>query len=326
MHPLLMSAISRLCLERDLLLARLREKDVAFFHDFVPPPSGGGHQFLYALWAEFQQRGLRIENNVISHTTRACLFNSFNYDVARLKRFRRPGCKMVHRVDGPISVYRGRDREVDEGIWRVNSDFADATVFQSDYSLKKHLELGLSFRNPVIIPNASASSIFHVPAEDRRPGLNGKIRLITTSWSDNPKKGGAVFKWLDEHLDFDRFEYTFVGRSGVSFANIKLVSPMPAQEVADQLREHDIYVMASQHDCCSNALIEALLCGLPAIYHNSGGNSAIVGKAGLPFLEAEEIPALLESVVSQYAEYQRAIAVPSLASVADRYLSVLGLQ
>jgi hypothetical protein len=93
---------------------------VAIFHEFSPPPGGGGHQFLRALWDEFEQRGLRIENNVISATTQACLFNSFNFDFDRLRHFQKAGCRMVHRVDGPIGVYRGRNDGSDQRIWQIN--------------------------------------------------------------------------------------------------------------------------------------------------------------------------------------------------------------
>ena len=55
--------------------------DLSIFHEFEPPPAGGGHQFLRAFMRQADARGLRVENNTISRTTRACLFNSFNFRV-----------------------------------------------------------------------------------------------------------------------------------------------------------------------------------------------------------------------------------------------------
>ena len=55
---------------------------------------------------------------------------------------------MVHRVDGPIGVYRGFDDGTDRHIVELNRELADATVFQSRYSLDKHRELGLELREP----------------------------------------------------------------------------------------------------------------------------------------------------------------------------------
>ncbi len=54
------------------------------------------------------------------------------------------------------------------------------------------------------------------------------------------------------------------------------------------------FVTATQHDAYSNALVEALSCGLPAIYLDSGGSGEAVQDAGFGFNDREEIPALLE--------------------------------
>ena len=73
---------------------------------------------------------------------------------------------MVHRVDGPIGVYRGFDDGTDARIVAVNRELADATVLQSRFSLEKHRELGPRPREPVVIPNAVDPAIFY-PAGDR---------------------------------------------------------------------------------------------------------------------------------------------------------------
>ena len=104
----------------------------------MPPPYGGGHQFLRGLWKELDRRGFTVENNRIPPHTPACLYNSFNFDFDRLRRFARSPCRMVHRVDGPIGVYRGVDDGTDRRIWQINHDLADATIFQSQYSLRLH--------------------------------------------------------------------------------------------------------------------------------------------------------------------------------------------
>ncbi len=310
-------------LRMDLLRAQKQECDVSIFHEFAPPPAGGGHQFMRAIWREMEKRGLRVEGNTISRTTRACLFNSFNFDAARLQAFRLPGCRMVHRVDGPIGVYRGFDDGTDRRICDINRELADATIFQSNYSLQKHRELGLDFRNPVVIPNATDPTIFH--ATNRIDfSLNRKIKIISVSWSDNVNKGAAVYQWLDDHLDWSRYEYTYVGRSPGSFKNIHMKTPMTSSELAAELRKNDIYITASKNDPCSNSLLEALASGLPALYLNSGGHPEIAYQGGLPFNEPGEIPRLIERIVSSYTQFQASIKVPGIETVVNRYLEVIG--
>src|SRR6266567_1215976 len=114
--------------EADWLRTRRGAADLAVFHEFRPPPYGGGNQFLLALVGEFERRGLEVEVNRLSGGTPACLFNSFNFDFARLRRFARNGVRMVHRVDGPIGVYRGFDDGTDSRVQSINADVADAAI------------------------------------------------------------------------------------------------------------------------------------------------------------------------------------------------------
>jgi len=305
------------------ILAHFRHADVSIFHQFAPPPGGGGHQFLWALWREMSERGVRLENNTISRTTVACLCNSFNFDAQRLLSLKNTRCRVVHRVDGPIGVYRGKDEGVDRQIWEVNQELADATIFQSVYALRKHLELGLEFKDPHVIMNASDPSIFNQKGRSSFDPER-KIRLISTSWSDNMNKGAPVYKWLDEHLDWQRYEYTFIGRTPIQFERIKTIPPVSLPELAGHLRNSDIFIFASRHESCSNALIEALSCGLPAICIDSGSNAEIIKMAGFLFTSAEEIPALLEALLKDYERIQNNISIPTLKDVTDYYLEVLG--
>ena len=308
----------------DWLRSRRRGADLALFHEFAPPPSGGGHQFLRALVRELGQRGTEVESNRLSGKTPACLFNSFNFDFVRLRRFARRDATMVHRVDGPIGTYRGFDDGTDRRIAVVNGSLADSTVLQSRYSLEKHLELGLELRNPVVIPNAVDPSIFH-PPETRDPLDGRKVRLVAASWSDNWRKGAETLEWLDRNLDRTRYELTFAGRAPVRFEWIRAVGPVSSGEVAELLRSHDLYVAPSRDDPCSNALLEALACGLPAAFLESGGHPELVGEAGLPFRDDDELPEVLERLVEEIEARRAAISTPAISDVVDRYAEVLGL-
>jgi glycosyltransferase involved in cell wall biosynthesis len=308
--------------ELDSRLRRGGRADLALFHEFAPPPTGGGQQFLRALLGELERRGLSVELNRISEGTPACLFNSFNFDFRRLRRFARGGCRLVHRVDGPVGAYRGFDDGTDARVAEINRELADATVVQSRYSLEAHRAIGIELVEPVLIRNAVDPAIFHPPAE-RAPLAGRRLRVVATSWSGNPNKGLDVLEWLDRNLDLERYELTFVGPAPGRFARIRAVPPVPSQELADELRRHDAYLAASVNDPASNALLEALACGLPAVYRASGGHPEIVGDAGCPFETPEEAGEALDRLAEELDERRAAIAVPSIAEVADRYLEVL---
>ena len=308
--------------EADWLRSRRSRADLAVFHEFFAPPYGGGNQFLLALVRELERRSLEVEVNRISGGTPACLYNSFNFDFTHLRRFARPDVRMVHRVDGPIGVYRGFDDGTDRRIVEINHGLADATILQSRYSLERHQELGLELREPHVVSNTVDPALFHPP--EAREALDGRrVRVIATSWSDNPRKGGEILAWLDRNLDFETFELTFAGRTQQSFERIGVIGPLPSERLAELLRTQDVYLAPSRDDPCSNALLEAMACGLPAAYLRSGGHPELVGEAGIGFDDAEEVPAVLSRLVEEHEQRRAKIRVPALREVADRYLEVL---
>jgi glycosyltransferase involved in cell wall biosynthesis len=309
-----------------LALARLVQRpELSIAHDFRPPPYGGSNQFMLALRGELRRRGLRVGTNVVTGSTRACLLNAHVFDARELRRMLHPGCRVVHRVDGPLATYRGFDDGTDLRTSELNAELAQTTIFQSRYSLKASTALGLAFREPVVIPNAVDPAIFYPASERTRVGQR-KIRLITTSWSDNPNKGGEMYLRLERLLDWERYDWTFVGRIGVTLERIRVVGPLPSEKVAELLRAHDVFITASICDPASNALLEALACGLPALYADSGGHAEIAGEAGFAFSDSEQVPQLLDRLAEELELRRARIHLPTLAETADRYLAALGLE
>jgi glycosyltransferase involved in cell wall biosynthesis len=316
---------ARLAIELDAV--RTRSADLALFHDFAPPPAGGGHQSLRAFVVECRRRGIRVENNTVSSVTRACLFNSFNFDARRLGLLssRVEGLRMVHRVGAVTSLYRGFDDGTDAWVGELNRRFAHRTIAISQATVDMYRQIGIELVSPRVIHNPCDPAIFH--PHGRTPfARDRKVRLISTSWSDNPHKGGPTYRWLEDHLDWSRFEFTFVGNAPEPFERVRHVPPLASGELADLLRQHDVFVTATEHDAYSNALVEALSCGLPAVYLASGGSAEAVQEAGLAFREKEEIPALLDRIVGEYERRQAAISLPPLGQVVDAYLEALGLE
>jgi glycosyltransferase involved in cell wall biosynthesis len=319
-------AVWRLDVERSAALARLRPVDVAVFHQFEPAPAGGGHQTLRALISEFARRGLRVGVNTVSPSTRAILFNSFNFDLARLELMRKRAgrARMIHRVGAVTSLYRGFDDGTDRRVADMNAALADATLAISHATVEMYRAVGIELVRPTVVHNACDHRIFN--REGRRAfRRDRRTRVISTSWSDNPRKGGPMLEWLEANLDGKRYELTVVGNTSVRLERSRRIPPVPSRELADLLRDHDIFVTATEHDAYSNALVEALSCGLPAIYLDSGGSSEAVKDAGFGFRDREEVPALLDRLVDEYEERQSRIDLPSLGAVADGYLDVLGL-
>lgn len=299
--------------------------DIGMFHKFFKPPYGGSNQFFIALRKELTRRNFQVRPNCINRKTRAAIINSFAFDAGLLRKLRHDQCRIIHRVVGPVSVYRGTDdRSVDLRQWNLNRELADVTVFQSEYSRRGFQEMGLEFKAPQVIMNSVDPEIFF-PAGQKAFNKE-KVRIIATSWSNHPNKGQETYEWLDRNLDWSRIEFTFVGRIAARFRNIKVIGPVSSMALADIIRKHDIFMTASLHDTCSNSLLEALACGLPAVFADSGGNPEIVGAAGLGFKDKEDIPALIDRLIEGYAERRDKITVPAIEKVTDRYLEAAGIE
>ena len=230
-----------------------------------------------------------------------------------------PNKVYVHRIDGPMRLYNNMEDIRDHIVYALNQEYADATIFQSNWSYTANLEMGMNINKPFsIIPNAPDPQIFNKDYEKKE---DDKLKLIATSWSDNVKKGFKYYDFLDKNLDFDKYQFSFVGRSPIKFKNINMLGALSTQEVAETLRNHDVYITASEHDPCSNSLIEALTCGLPVVALNSGGHSELVQNGGLLFESTEDLLDKLEEMLCNTDELRDNISVKTIKDIANEYVS-----
>ena len=147
---------------------------VHILFEFIDGPWGGGNQFLKALRNEF------IEMNVYEENINKCdavLFNSYPFrhleyfDI--INNVKKNNILVFHRLDGPISVVRGNDSQIDSVIFKFNELFSDGTIFQSNWIKNESEKIGLKInQNYEIIINAPDKYIFkrvHLLNRDSHP-------------------------------------------------------------------------------------------------------------------------------------------------------------
>lgn len=285
---------------------------------FQEGPYGGSNQFAKALRDHLKAQNLLTTQ---ADDAEVILFLS-HANIAEVISLKRsfPDKIFVHRIDGPVWLHSGGSNYRDQLTYWANKNIADATVFQSDWSRNENYKLGFP-KSPAekVIKNAALPQFFNRLGK-RAFNPARKTKVIITSWSCNRAKGYEVYSWLDRHLDFSKFELTFVGNSPVSFQNIQQIAPLPPEELALFLKEHDIYLTASEKDACSNALIEGLSCGLPAVAKNDGGHPEIVKGGGELFDVPDQIPSLFEKLVDAYGQYQSKIELPTMEETGQHYI------
>lgn len=293
---------------------------IHILYDFKDSAWGGGNQFLNALKMALNENQLDTYTDDIEKAD-VVLFNSHHQmDKVLRAKMAYPEKVFIQRMGSVFSLARG-DNYLDRILIDINNAVADGTIFQSEWNRRMYHAFGLPESendNEAVIFNAP-NEFFHKQKIEKKQ--RGKIKLITTGWSTGQIKGFDIYKYLDEHLDFNKYDFVFIGNSPIQFKNIIALPTMKHRNIAVSLRRHgDIFITATQNDTCSNSLIEAIHCSLPVVARNSGGHPELVKDAGVLFEDETDVIAAIEEVSSNLSKYQVPLQLPTIDEVAKAYI------
>jgi hypothetical protein len=303
----------------------------------VRGPYGGANSFLRALRKALRRRGVVVHDEPDARFDVA-LVNALTQDIDRtfVERLAEGG-PLVHRKVGYRVSGSDEMRRVVDGVVhgdRLQIDFSPwlaHSIFQSRYSSDVFHASG--FDGPsTVIHNGVDEEIFNLterrPLGRARPRTwwNGTepFRVVISTWSTDANKGFAEYREIDAALG-DEIEVRLVGRvpPGLHFRRIRLLRARSGHRLAAVLKRQHSLLQLARHETCSNALLEGINCGLPAIYLESGSNGELAAEYGVPWNGS-----LPEAVERLKERYRDAIGrIPEnpyrVEPVADRYLEVL---
>ena len=306
----------------------VRPLDICVLFDAIDSPWGGANQFLNSLVSELRRLGHRTTSTPTPRS-QVVLLNAFlqgpgmylhPWQIAQLRykgemnrlgrvipslmyRYRkRKGPVLIHRLDGVAELIRGRKTKADEVQPAVNR-LTDHTIFQTEYCRNSFAEhcgiLPASWR---VINNAVDPQVFFPNLDP--PKQDDPFRLVAVSWSSNPLKGFATLADVSRQPGV---QLTFVGNwcPAVDPANVKVMGVLKSEQLAEVMRSSHAMIHAAWNEPCSNAIVEAMACGLPVIYRESGGNRELAGGYGVPL--SEDLMEVLHRLKEQYDDLRQNI-------------------
>ncbi len=272
-------------------------------YQFREGPYGGANQFLKSLKGYLESNNLYTQNKeeatyiLLNHT-------NLSEDTLKLKR-KYPEKIFIHRMDGPVSKHRKRSKQIDKQSFFLDKMLCNGTIFQSKWTQSSCEKIGYKKTGlTTVIHNAPDPAIFQKKDSVGKANAR-KTKLIATSWSPNWNKGFDILEYLDKNLDFERYDFTFIGNSPIEFKNIKRIEPLDSKAMALQLQDHDIYIATSKSESCSNSLLEAINCGLAVVARDSGCYPEVVAGGGEIASSLEEFPKKIDLVAGNLETYQK---------------------
>jgi hypothetical protein len=152
------------------------------------------------------------------------------------------------------------------------------------------------------------------------------LRVIVSTWSTDENKGFADYEAIDERFaGRTDVRLALVGRTPdtTRFETFDVLRPQRRNALGTLLKRQHVLLQLARFETCSNALIEGINCGLPAVYLDSGSNAELAAPYGVEF--TGDLDEAIGRLRSRYADIVRDIPDNPyrVSSVVDRYLAVL---
>ncbi len=199
---------------------------------------------------------------------------------------------------------------VNKQIIKAN-EFVDYTIYVSEWISNLFKEKGLSNNQSKVILSGSDNKIFNQADKEAWDGLS-KFKLVTHHWSSNWMKGFDSYKIIDNLLDKaewkDRVSFTYIGNlpKNFEFNNTEVLEPLSDINLAKKLKTYHGHITGSINEPSGNHHIEAMQCGLPVLFINSGGIPEYCNEKGLIF-EINELEKKLDIFIKNYFDYLKNI-------------------
>jgi glycosyltransferase involved in cell wall biosynthesis len=262
---------------------------------------GGPATFMRNLKTYFDKVGYDTTEDLVQAEG---IFFPISFDTAVLNQFKGKGQRIIQRLDG--ICYPTKHGEayigINEPIKEIYTDYATDIVFQSKYSQAQVTTMFGDCKKFSIITNGVDKAVFY-PSSTKSTELAGIPNFITTGNIRNLDMIEPVILALDELAKTMRFVFTVVGpikdelKSFLDRPYVNYLGTKNLFEVAELLRQADIFIYSHLNPPCPNSVLEAISSGLPVVGFDSGAMAEL-----LPF-STELLAPVSEDIFQVYKDF-----------------------
>jgi len=274
-------------------------------------PWGGGNQFGHSLVKYLRSKGVEVffdlkqpDLDLIVLAEPRSKLQISAYTDQEIKAYllqKRWQTLVVHRINECDE--RKGTTYVNQRLIKANT-CADHTVFISSWLRDLFSQHGLHTPSPNVILNGANELIFNAHGY-RHWDKTSKLRLVTHHWGGNQLKGFDIYERLDALLSLSpykrKLEFSYIGKlpENIAFTNVRHIPPKSGAELADAIRQHHVYLTASQNEPAGMHHIEGAMCGLPLLYRESGALPEYCQGFGVGFT-ADNFEQKLQELIDTY--------------------------
>lgn len=140
-----------------------------------------------------------------------------------------------------------------------------------------------------VITNGADTQVYFPRKDEDKRNRSFPYKVVTDHWGASWLKGFDVYQHLDHLLSQatwnSRIEFTYIGNlpKRFDFRNANHIKLLAGIDLPNELRNHDIYLAASQYEPGGMHHIEGACCGLPVLYTDSGAIPEYCGDYAICF-------------------------------------------
>ena len=291
------------------------KKKISIGTNIVEGPWGGGNQFAKSLSEHLRIKGWTViadladpDIDIILMTEPRLTSATSAYNQLQISKyvFRHPGTVVVHRINECDE--RKKTNYVNRYLARANKT-ADHTVFISKFLMELFTGQGY-FKNKKLsyIRNGGDPNLFNRTGKISWDGRSA-IKIVTHHWAYNYFKGFDIYDKLGrlKSVKGHNIDFTYIGRipKNIDTGRAEVIDPLFGKELAEELKNHHIYVTGSINEPAGMHHIEGVMCGLPVLYRNSGALPEYCSGFGVMFEGPADFEEKLLELIDNYPYYYK---------------------